>query len=130
VRHRHEENVQPTQRPQKSLRFMAGVAIAACSSREVPATWPDESPASPAAQAAPGAVVTRALEAHPPLPGEATSGWVGLAAPAEPAPHHEHAGTVDESATYTCPMHPEVMSDRPGKCPRCGMTLVERDAPQ
>ncbi len=27
--------------------------------------------------------------------------------------------------TYTCPMHPEVKSDRPGKCPKCGMTLVE-----
>src|SRR3990167_1625791 len=27
--------------------------------------------------------------------------------------------------TYTCPMHPEVKSDKPGKCPKCGMTLVE-----
>lgn len=27
--------------------------------------------------------------------------------------------------TYTCPMHPEVKSDRPGNCPICGMTLVE-----
>ena len=25
---------------------------------------------------------------------------------------------------YTCPMHPEVKSDRPGKCPKCGMDLV------
>jgi membrane fusion protein, copper/silver efflux system len=25
---------------------------------------------------------------------------------------------------YTCPMHPEVISDKPGKCPKCGMTLV------
>src|SRR5262249_25233304 len=22
---------------------------------------------------------------------------------------------------YTCPMHPEVVSDRPGACPKCGM---------
>lgn len=29
--------------------------------------------------------------------------------------------------TYTCPMHPEVVSDAPGKCPKCGMTLVRRD---
>ena len=28
------------------------------------------------------------------------------------------------SATvYTCPMHPEIRRDRPGSCPKCGMTL-------
>ena len=26
--------------------------------------------------------------------------------------------------TYTCPMHSEVTSDKPGKCPKCGMDLV------
>src|SRR5256714_5004084 len=25
---------------------------------------------------------------------------------------------------YTCPIHPEVVMDAPGKCPKCGMTLV------
>jgi hypothetical protein len=25
---------------------------------------------------------------------------------------------------YTCPMHPEIVSDKPGKCPKCGMALV------
>ena len=25
--------------------------------------------------------------------------------------------------TYSCPMHPEVTSDKPGKCPKCGMDL-------
>lgn len=25
---------------------------------------------------------------------------------------------------YTCPMHPEVISDRPERCPKCGMDLV------
>ncbi|AZA83776.1 copper oxidase [Chryseobacterium lactis] len=29
--------------------------------------------------------------------------------------------------TYTCPMHPEVISDKPGKCPKCGMDLVEKE---
>jgi hypothetical protein len=24
---------------------------------------------------------------------------------------------------YTCPMHPEIVTDKPGKCPRCGMDL-------
>ncbi|MGC1478935.1 MAG: copper-translocating P-type ATPase [Chthoniobacterales bacterium] len=27
------------------------------------------------------------------------------------------------SAKYTCPMHPEVVSDTPGNCPKCGMPL-------
>jgi len=27
---------------------------------------------------------------------------------------------------YTCPMHPEVVTDKPGKCPKCGMTLVQK----
>ena len=25
---------------------------------------------------------------------------------------------------YTCPMHPHIVQDGPGKCPLCGMTLV------
>jgi hypothetical protein len=30
------------------------------------------------------------------------------------------------SKKYTCPMHPEIVTDKPGKCPKCGMTLVEK----
>jgi hypothetical protein len=26
--------------------------------------------------------------------------------------------------TYTCPMHPDVASSKPGNCPKCGMALV------
>ncbi len=28
--------------------------------------------------------------------------------------------------TYTCPMHPEVVRDKAGQCPKCGMDLVLR----
>ncbi len=31
--------------------------------------------------------------------------------------------TVPAGTIYTCPMHPEIRQDRPGTCPKCGMTL-------
>ena len=31
--------------------------------------------------------------------------------------------SADTSAKYTCPMHPEVINDGPGDCPKCGMAL-------
>ncbi|HUT55264.1 MAG TPA: heavy metal-binding domain-containing protein [bacterium] len=36
------------------------------------------------------------------------------------------AGAARQGVVYTCPMHPEVVSDQPGKCPICGMNLVEK----
>jgi hypothetical protein len=33
-----------------------------------------------------------------------------------------------QSEKYTCPMHAEVVQDLPGKCPKCGMALVEKKA--
>jgi len=35
--------------------------------------------------------------------------------------------SVAEKATYTCTMHPEIRSDKPGKCPKCGMDLVKME---
>jgi len=32
-----------------------------------------------------------------------------------------------QKAEYTCTMHPEVRSDKPGNCPKCGMKLVLMD---
>ena len=34
--------------------------------------------------------------------------------------------TAFEGATYTCPMHPEVVRNEPGDCPICGMALEPR----
>ena len=33
---------------------------------------------------------------------------------------------MEATKTYTCSMHPEVVSDKPGKCPKCGMELIEK----
>ena len=32
-----------------------------------------------------------------------------------------------EKVEFTCPMHPEVISDKPGQCPKCGMDLVKKE---
>jgi Cu+-exporting ATPase len=44
---------------------------------------------------------------------------------------HPHEGaaplgpaTVASGIRYTCPMHPEIVRDAPGSCPKCGMTLI------
>ncbi|NEI70688.1 heavy metal translocating P-type ATPase [Rhizobium lusitanum] len=41
-----------------------------------------------------------------------------------PAPKPVPKGTL-----YTCPMHPEVVSDHPGDCPKCGMALEPMGVP-
>ena len=38
--------------------------------------------------------------------------------------HSEHDHTASAKAVYTCPMDPEVLSDKPGSCPICKMDLV------
>lgn len=35
--------------------------------------------------------------------------------------------TFPDSIIYICPMHPEIISGKPGKCPKCGMDLVQKD---
>ncbi|HVE70523.1 MAG TPA: heavy metal-binding domain-containing protein [Thermoanaerobaculia bacterium] len=42
--------------------------------------------------------------------------------------HSQHGGAATRVAAtiYTCPMHPEVTSDKPGTCSKCGMTLVKK----
>ncbi len=32
-----------------------------------------------------------------------------------------------KSIKYTCPMHPEIVKNKPGVCPKCGMDLVEKE---
>jgi Cu+-exporting ATPase len=44
------------------------------------------------------------------------------ASPQPPAPSRQ------PPAEYTCPMHPEIVSDKPGACPKCGMALEPRVA--
>lgn len=44
--------------------------------------------------------------------------------------HQFHSALEPAASTaqqYVCPMHPNVVSDKPGKCPICGMKLVVAD---
>lgn len=36
---------------------------------------------------------------------------------------------MPKGTQYTCPMHPEIISDRPGDCPKCGMALEPMGVP-
>ena len=42
----------------------------------------------------------------------------------QPATQHQQANAI-----YTCPMHPEVVQNVPGRCPKCGMPLVKKPEP-
>ncbi len=45
------------------------------------------------------------------------------------APPKEPSKGDKAKADYTCPMHPEIVLDKPGNCPICGMALEPRDVP-
>lgn len=45
--------------------------------------------------------------------------------------HMDHHKVLDDQQTaganYSCPMHPDVTSDKSGKCSKCGMALEKKD---
>lgn len=44
---------------------------------------------------------------------------------AQDTANKKKAMPMREMKQYSCPMHPEMMKDQPGKCPKCGMDLTE-----
>jgi Cu(I)/Ag(I) efflux system membrane fusion protein len=38
----------------------------------------------------------------------------------------KHSEMDHQNEVYTCSMHPEIIRDKPGSCPICGMTLVKK----
>jgi hypothetical protein len=80
-------------------------------------------PARPEAGAAPAPERSGVLAEREPVGGAS-------AAPIreEHGGHAAHEGGVhSQAAVYTCPMHPEVLSKEAGRCPKCGMALVEKE---
>ena len=43
---------------------------------------------------------------------------------------HQSMARDSLGVSYTCPMHPEVISDKPSVCSKCGMRLVKLTAKQ
>ena len=43
--------------------------------------------------------------------------------------HKKQAPSVPAGTQYTCPMHPEIVRDAPGDCPKCGMALEPMGVP-
>ena len=132
------------------------ILLAGCAAPAVQTGLPDDHPANPNAPAspAPAASVTLALnpstappppqddsmgEPHQGMPGM-KGGHDGMAGMPEPSDadgtNRNAAGGPPQSAPatapgattvqYTCPMHKEVVSNQPGKCPKCGMKLVPK----
>lgn len=83
----------------------------------------DEPPPSRLTALADAEPVPRADEGHtPPTSGSAGHHGHHDHHHAEHAEHEMHA-PPPAGDTYVCPMHPDVSSDAPGACPRCGMNL-------
>jgi hypothetical protein len=43
-------------------------------------------------------------------------------------PENKSTQAASGKAMYACPMHPEVTSDKPGTCSKCGMDLEKVEA--
>ena len=66
------------------------------------------------------------------VPIESKDGGAAHAGHAAPAPARDASLAVPAAsgeALYRCPMHPEVTSKEPGRCPKCGMALERVDKP-
>ena len=109
---------------------LLAVAVVGCAAGSALRPLDPSHPASPAAAEAttpePAAMLRDSLPS-------------GEGEPSEPPAHLGHtihggrrAGSATKisprAAEYTCPMHHDVRQAGPGRCPKCGMTLVRTEA--
>ncbi|WP_369009288.1 heavy metal-binding domain-containing protein [Myxococcus xanthus] len=93
------------------------VSFVACVSepKRLPASMDPSNPDAPEAPPAPQ--LTAFAASTPEVPAsDMSQGEMG---------HSHHGASSDGGVVvYTCPMHPEVQSSKPGSCPKCAMGLV------
>ena len=63
------------------------------------------------------AMVTTGCTSSQPAPKQEPTGGAGSTGAAQP-------GASVQGVQYTCSMHPEIVTNKPGKCPKCSMDLV------
>ena len=104
---------------------VAVLIMAGCASVRLPEAG-NTHPSSPAAAEAAEPKVSEILRIE--QPAESSSPVAEKPVTSVNGGHRHEAGKIKTplETLYTCPMHPEVVSKEPGKCPKCGMTLVPR----
>jgi len=51
-------------------------------------------------------------------------GWLLFHSTQRATDHHDHATQDEQTAVWTCAMHPQIRMSAPGKCPICAMDLI------
>lgn len=105
----------------KHISFALGaLAMAGCAARQIEV--PLNHPANPSASEAPPQPESATLK-NDSVKGAQTH---GDEAPIDgDVQHHGGHPPAAVTAPYRCAMHPDVHSDKPGRCPKCGMQLKE-----
>jgi hypothetical protein len=109
----------------------AALLVAGCANTTQPQSLSSDHPASVDAQSAPMAppsgVLSHSDSVMNQAAGASTSGGMDMDGIHDMKGMNMggNAGT-SPAEQYTCTMHPEVISDQPGKCPKCGMKLVKK----
>lgn len=110
----------------RSIALLACALFGAGCAVQSPSPVPSDHPASIDASSSVMPGLSQTLS----TPSESSSDRSNESMKAMPGMNHampsgEHPATA-ASGMFVCPMHAEVTSNEPGKCPKCGMALVKR----